>query len=309
MLPLALLVAWLVVRAPWTPASRAAGALAAAAVLLSPTLQNALVDGHPESVLKNTLVVAAVLAAVAGRGRAAGALLGLAVGAKPDAAVAAVPVVLALPTGRRLAAVAIAGGIASVLVAAAPFADPVAFRSALHGEGATRVVNDLSLWWPFSSTFHLRSGAIAPARSIPFGLSRSGASFLALAVIVPTAAWACQHARRRGGTFDPLALLALLGVIRCLSDSTHLEYYYLTALMPLVVWEVVSAGRPPILGIVATAIVALLSDATPSFDPVLVNAVSIGGTVLLGWYLCRRTFTVPRTTVVPGVATVRVSPT
>jgi hypothetical protein len=130
---------------------------------------------------------------------------------------------------------------------------------------------------------------------------------VALAAILPVTAWACLRARRRGGTFDALALLALLGVLRCLSDSTHLEYYYLSALMPLVVWEVVSLGRLPLLSIVATAVVALLSDATPGFDPVAVNMVSVGATILLGWYLSQQTYAPEPRRAVFGVAPARVS--
>ncbi len=289
LLPLALFAGWLVARRSAGPIERLSSGIVAVLLVLGPVVQDGVSAGHPESVLKGVLTVVAVVAALAGRTRWAGVVLGLAIGAKPDALIAVPAVVVALPE-RRWETLGIAAAISAVLVLAPPLADPAAFASALHGEGVTHAVNDLSLWWPLGGAVHFASGALAPGHLLPLGLSRSGASIIAALVVVPILGWRYLRSHRRGLQTDALALLALLGLVRCLCDSTHLEYYWFTALMPLGAWEVIRARRLPVLTAISSLAIDLLSDASPHFDPVAVNAVSVGVMVLLTWYLSRAAF-------------------
>jgi hypothetical protein len=292
LLPLALFAGWLVGRRCSGSIERLSGAIAAVLLVLGPVVQDSVSSGHPESVLKGVLMVVAVLAALSGRTRWAGVLLGLAVGTKPDALIAVPAVLVALPE-RRWESLGIAAAISAVLVGAAPLANPGAFVSALHGEGLTHAVNDLSLWWPLGATVHLASGVLAPVHLLPFGLSRSGAAIIAVLVVAPILGWRYLRSRKRGVQTDALALLALLGLVRCLCDSTHLEYYWFTALMPLAAWEVIKVRRLPLLTAICSLAIDWLSDASPHFDPIAVNAISVGGMVLLTWYLSRAAFGSP----------------
>jgi hypothetical protein len=54
---------------------------------------------------------------------------------------------------------------------------------------------------------------------------------------------------------DPLLLLALLLLLRCMLDTWDNVYYPLPFVVSLLVWEVCSRRRPPVLGLAATAIV------------------------------------------------------
>jgi hypothetical protein len=286
LLPLALLAGWLVARC--TP-RRLAALLAGVLLITSPAVWETVSSGHPEDVLAAVLATAAVLAATRGRAVWAAAALGLAVGTKEWAVIAVLPVLLGLP-GRRLAAAAIAGVIAAVLCLAAPLADPAAFTRALHTEGTTNLVNPLSLWWPVSASVHLASGALAPARLMPFGLSRAQSSLLALAIGLGLLAAYWWRAGARRPVSDPLALLALFALVRLFGDSTHLVYYYVALVVPLAAWEVVSLERLPWVTACATVAVGLIPRAVALGQPELVWAVSTVATLAVGWYLASHAF-------------------
>jgi hypothetical protein len=289
LLPLAAFAAWMAVRRRGAVAGWLPGVLAAGVLLLSPALAEGVRAGHPEGALAGVLGTAAVIAAMRGRATWAAVLLGLAIGTKQWALIAVLPVLMALPD-RRMATGTIAGGLAVLLTVAAPLTDPSAFARAAHTEGLTHWVNDYSLWWPLSSPFHLSSGALAPARLLPFGFNRSTATMVALLVALPLCALSWIRARRQGGTFDPLALLALLGMLRCACDSTTLEYYYLAALIPLAAWEAVGLERLPVMTALAATAVALISGDALHDSPVLLSAASISWTLILCGYLASRAF-------------------
>jgi Glycosyltransferase family 87 len=289
LLPLGMLAAWLVVDRRSERFGRLPGLLAAAVLLLSPAVADAVHAGHPEEVLAGVLATGAVIAATRGHSRWAAVMLGLAVGAKPWALIAAPAVLMATP-GQRLRTAAIAGGLAAVLAGTAPLADPAGFFRTLHGEGATHLVNAFSLWWPLSSSVHLASGVVAPARLLPLGMTRSTASVVGSAVALPLLTLGWARARRRGGACDALALLALLGIVRCAVDPTHLEYYYVAALIPLAAWEVVGLGRLPLLTVLATVAVALSFGGSFQATPAALSAASIAATLILVGYLAHLTF-------------------
>jgi hypothetical protein len=186
--------------------------------------------------------------------------------------------------------VVIAGAIVTVLVVAPVAADLSAFRHALHYEGVQHLVNPLSIWWPVSKPFPNFHGIALSVRRMPFGLSRSSASLVGMLVILPPVGWLWIRQMRTNTRVDPLALLALLGVLRILCDSTHLEYYYEAALVPLTVWEAVGARRLPLLSVCAMAAVAAIPGFDAQIPPVLLNILSTGLTAVLGLYLARCAF-------------------
>jgi hypothetical protein len=128
MLPAVLLATWLITRRDVTPTARRAGVLFAAIVLAGPSTVDAIHLGHPEEVLAATLATGAVVAAMGNRRAAAAVLLGLAIGTKQWAVLAAIPVLLTLREG-RVAVAAGAAALALVLGASLPLADPHVFAT------------------------------------------------------------------------------------------------------------------------------------------------------------------------------------
>ena len=111
--------------------------------------------GHPEEVLAAVLATGAVLAAIRGRRGWAAVLLGLAVGTKQWAVLAAIPVLLALDDHRFATAVR-AAGLALLLTAVLPIADPRAFARADSVVGGLNFTDPFSLWWPLGSRITLK---------------------------------------------------------------------------------------------------------------------------------------------------------
>jgi hypothetical protein len=289
LLSLGIFAAWLtagrrIATRGWLP-----GLAGAALLLLSPAVRDAVQSGHPEDVLAGVLAAGAAIAATRGHPRWAAIMLGLAVGAKPWAVIAVPPVLVAVP-GQRMPTLNIAGGLALLLTAIAPVADPEAFMRSLRVEGAAHVINAFSIWWPLSSPIHLPYGMSTEARVLPLGIPRAVSSMAGLAVACVLLVLTRGYARRSGRGCDPLALLALLGVLRCAIDSTNLEYYYVAALVPLVAWEVLSVGRLPLISALATLAVGLIPTASYNVAPAVLCAASITGTVALVWYLTHRAF-------------------
>jgi hypothetical protein len=95
------------------------------------------------------------------------------------------------------------------------------------------------------------------------------------------------RARRRGATADPLALLALLGVLRCVVDSTHLEYYWIAALIPLAGWEAIE-NRAPIVTALTSLGLGLLYAAAGHVPSGELYLVSLAGKLILVAYLAQR---------------------
>jgi hypothetical protein len=303
LLPLALGGGWLVA-APDVPVKRRLlRLLAVLLVIESPILRDAIAAGHPEGPLAQVLAVSAVIAASKGRVRWAAVLLGVAVATKETAIIALPPVMLALPGRRREAG--IVAGVTLALLSIAVVLDPAGFLRAVHWEGGARFVNPLSLLWPVASPVHLPGGQIAPARLIPLGLTRMRSDFLTLAAIsIPTAVW-YERARRRGARCNPLAMLALLGLMRDICDSTHLEYYYASALIATAAWEMME-DRIPLATALLTLTVSILFGAVASLSDTEVYLGSALGEILLVAYLARHAMPVPRSSV-STVAVPRVS--
>ena len=284
-LPLALLGGWLVAAPGLSPRARLLRLVAVLIVVTSPLVKAALGAGHPEDILSAVLSTGAVIAATRDRPRLAAVLLGLAIGTKEWAVIAVPPVLIALP-GRRRQVGVIAGAVALVLFALPILADPAAFVRALHG-AETSLVNQFSLLWPVSSPVHLPGGQLAPARRLPLGLHRSGASTLILLAVAAVGVPWWIRARRRGAVCDPLALLVLLALLRCICDTTQLEYYLAGVLIPLGAWEALQ-DRLPVLTALLSVSAWLLLEQVVRLGDAGVYVVWTAVEVALGVYLARR---------------------
>jgi hypothetical protein len=261
--------------------------LAAVYVLLGPVTHEAVAIGHPEEPLAAALVTAAVLAGLAGRGALAGVALGLAVGTKEWALIGVLPVLIALPK-RRLRTLASSAGIAALLYAPGAIIDPGAFGHAAHVLGGERLVNPVSVWWPVGEPVHVTGIVSHTVRRLPVGLTRQRlVELLALAgVAFLPLVW---FAYRRGIRLrDPLAVVALLGLLRAITDPLPSEYYFLAVLIPLVAWELAAIGRIPVLSIVATLFVALVPGAQVQLSSADRSLLTLAFSVALAAYLAYR---------------------
>ncbi|MEA2159122.1 MAG: hypothetical protein QOD66_1502 [Solirubrobacteraceae bacterium] len=294
LLPLVLLAAWMVGQAN-TAQRRCASIIAAGVVLVGPATVEAVNIGHPEEVLAATLATIAVLAAVRGRTGWAWVMLGLAVGTKQWALLAAPCVALALPE-HRLATMVKAGVLALALSATLPLADPAAFASADSVVGGIGFADPYSLWWPVGPSLAIPAhAAFAPtAHLLPFGLTRSVAAAFGL-VIALGAVWVYWSRGGRSSRLEPLALLALCGLVRCVTDPDPLQYNFVALLIPLAAWEAVELRRMPLATALATGATALLAGGSVALNagggaltPAVLSALSIAWTLILGCYLARR---------------------
>jgi hypothetical protein len=235
--------------------------LIAVLCVLNPITADAFRAGHPEELLTAALAIAAVV--IAGRGHSvrAGLLLGLAVASKQWAVLAVLPVLMALPSGRRRAA-AVGLGVLAVLTLPALIASPAGFFAA-QGNAASGGANATiwSAWYSVSpaTVHHVAAGDITlhviPTALQPLTHPLVVATFL----IVPLAVWAW---RGRFG-IDPeraIALVALLALLRCALDPVDNLYYHAPLLLSLLAWDAVRPlGRLPLRGLCGAAFVLLFS--------------------------------------------------
>ena len=213
----------------------------------NPITLRALDTGHPEELLGAVLCAGAVLAALRGRATLAGVLLGLAMANKAWAVLAVGPVLLALPE-RRLRSLTIAGGVAlafvaPLLLAAPPSASP---GGAVHTGG---IFQPWQVWWFLGSTGESIRGVDGVIkegyRAAPLWLSPISHPLIVL-VAVPL--WLLAWRRRS----DPLLLLALLFMLRCVLDPWNTAYYALPAIIALVLWESTRTERMPVFALALT---------------------------------------------------------
>ncbi len=291
LLPLLLLATWMTAQRPAATGQPLAGAVAAAILLAGPATWEAVNSGHAEEVLAGALATGAVLAAIGAAENWSWVLLGLAAGTKQWALIALPCVLIALPA-RRLAVCAKACALALALSAALPLADPGAFAQASSSVGGVHFTNPLSLWWPLGSRLApVHDTTLVPSvHELPLGLTRATAGALAMAVVLCGLWMYGRHRRGRG--IDALALLALVGLARAVTDPDPLQYYFLALLIPLAVWEAVRLGRLPVLTALACAWVAVLARASAHVSHGLLNGFSIAGALALGCYLTYRVFRV-----------------
>lgn len=279
--PLALLAAWLS-RLHQTRQWRAGCALACVLLIVEASRVAAVTAGHPEEVLTAVLATCAVLAAQRRRPGWAGVWLGLAIGTKPWALLAGVPVLMSLPRGRvKTAATAAAiGG----LFAAAALASPGVFLTRAGEVGQVHLVNPYSLWWPISSG---TPTALIPARVLPLGLTRTPA--LLAPILLASAALGCRRRGRRQRLSDPVAMAAALWLLRAVADPHPNDYYFIPFVIATATWEIYSLGRLPVLAVLAAGLITA-TYALPFDQPAWPNTFLAVWALALGGYLTRRAF-------------------
>ena len=266
-------------------AGRGTVAIVVGLCAVNPITLRALDIGHPEELLGAALSAGAVLAALRGRSTLAGVLLGLAVANKAWAVLAVGPVLLALQADRRRA-LAIAGAIAAAFVL------PLLLTGAASGQpGAAAQTGSIfqpwQVWWFLGSTGEVIRGADGVVkegyRAAPGWVSPlSHPLIVGLALPLSLLAW-----RRRS---DPLLLLALLFVLRCVLDPWNTAYYALPAIITLVVWEATRTERPPVYALAVTmATWATWEWVVPAASADVEALVYLGWSLplvgLLGWRL------------------------
>jgi len=277
----AVLGVWLLARMRAEGRSRLARAVALGVCVANPITLRALELGHPEELLGGCACVIAVLLAGRGRALAAGVVLGLAVANKEWALLAAGPVLMVLPAGRRLRCAGAAGVVAAAVLA--PFA--------LAGSGglvaSTRAVASApsaifqpwQVWWFLGShgaPVHGLFGALkAGYRTAPAWTGRiSHPLIILLGAALTAALWWARGPRSLGGRRhdsspappgrrtwtlgeqDALLALALLLLLRCVLDTWDTVYYPLPFVLALLAWEATrETSRPPVLALAASALV------------------------------------------------------
>lgn len=248
-------------------ASQVAAWLALVLCAVNPLTLRALEIGHPEELLVGALVVGAALAAFDARPALAGALLGLAVGAKPWAVVAIIPVIALLPA-RRLLAVGVAGIAGALLVAPllAFAGDAAGTTGVAHAGSATGVIfQPWQAWWFLGNHGHLVMGTYAPHygyRAAPSWISPVAHPLLVIVTAAVAAAW-WRFARPTDRRVDGLLLLAFVLLLRCLLDPWNTSYYEIPFLLALTTWEIHARRGPPLLSLAATALAWVTLTVTP----------------------------------------------
>lgn len=246
---------WLMARMRARGQSFLSRAIALFLCVANPVTLHGLEVGHPEELLGAVLCVGAVICAVRERTAWAGVLLGLAIANKEWAIVAGGPVLLALPR-HRLRAAATAAGIAMLVMAPLALAGSTGFLSQAKGSAlrASVIFQPWQLWWFLGSHGHVVRGTFGNLKigyRTPPVWVEGLAHPLIVAITVPVTllyAWARSRGSHRGDP-DPLLLLALLLLLRCVLDPWDTSYYCLPFLFALLTWEALRLERPPVLAL------------------------------------------------------------
>ena len=225
-------------------------AIAATLLVVNPISLDALRLGHPEERLCSSLCVMALLFA-RDRQVVAGILLGSARATKQWALIAIAPVLIAAPRDRRVLLSAVAGGVAFAVTLPMLIADPHAFISALDKPAFGLIEMRTGNLWGFaatSQTVALGGGHATVVYLVPAWLQHFAHPFVA-AVTLGLGVAALRSRR----AIDPLALLAMLMLVRCALDPWNHAYYHAPFLAALVAWEVLEARRVPWLSAAGAA--------------------------------------------------------
>ena len=247
---------WLVARMRRFGAGRLARGCALGLCVASPVALRTLEIGHPEEIMGAALCVAALLLATDERPLWAGLLLGLAVATKAWALLAVGPVLLALPS-KRSHALAVAVATAAVVLA------PLALAPSSHYLTSSGVAAQTGTtfqpwqaWWWFGSAGHVVRGTfgnVKPGyRLAPGWLSGISHPLIVMLALPLSLLWL---RRRAGRPAEPMALLALLMLLRCLLDPWNNVYYSMPFLLALLALEVHHRRDVPALAVCATTAV------------------------------------------------------
>lgn len=264
----------LVARMRAAGSSRLARGTVLALCVANPLTLIALELGHPEELLGGCLCVLAVLAAAGRRELPAGVLLGLAVANKEWALLAAAPVLLALPPGRRLRCAAVATALAAAVLAPLLLSSGGQFASNVGtlASSPSVIFQPWQAFWFFGSHGALVHGLFGAPKygyrqAAPWAGRVSHPLILLVGAAIGAALWLRPQPRvpRRLRLLGPrrpltartaLLALALLLLLRCALDTWDTAYYALPFLLALLAYDALGhAGAPPLLALVATALV------------------------------------------------------
>lgn len=258
-----------------------------ALAVLTPVSVAAVAAGHPEEALAAALSVGAV--AVAGR-RAilSGLLLGLALGTKQWAVLAIGPALLGTQRGARIKL------LGAALPLGALFALPLLgdLGAAQNVAGSTHTASRETIWFLVShpTQLHLDLGGGFPTSLAIYPLDAWVATvshplIIALSALLTLIAW---KRREQGGA--PLALLALVFLVRCVLDPADNEYYHLPLVLALLAYETVGCRGARRLPFATMSTIAGLWFCSNVLDmhgaaPQLTNAVYLACMAALTVYL------------------------
>jgi hypothetical protein len=287
---------WLVGRPGRHPRSAWGGrAISAVLCISNPLVVIALLKGHPEDVLGGALCAAAVILAIDARAGWAILVTVLAVVNKPWGLLAVPVVLVALPRGRWLAAVMIAGAAGAILIPVMALHDS-GFSPAAAGASIGTIFHAPQLlWWfgPYSWVARL-----ARAEIVAIGLAS-------------VALWSVRRSRgaHRGSTeAEPLLLLALVMLLRAALDPWNTLYYQVPFLFALMAYERRLGKRPVLTGIytVTLLIVVPVRNIPPTSPDLRAALFTATALVTIGWltallYLPATALKRP----IPGVARLR----
>jgi hypothetical protein len=302
LLAAALLGVWLLARMRSEARPLPARLLALIVCVANPITLQALEVGHPEELLGACLCVAAVLCAVAERPLWAGLALGLAVANKDWALLAAGPVLLALPSRRRLPCAASVIAVAAAVLLPLLLVRSGGFVAATRASASppAAIFQPSQIWWFFGHhgpVVHGLLGQAKPGYRTGPAWSAAVAHPLILAVGFTLTATLWLRVRRlAAGHADPrtaLLALALLMLLRCVLDTWDTEYYLLPFVFALLAWEVRGpVARPPLLALASTALAWLSFKWLPErgVSPDLQAALFLAWSLPLTILLARRLF-------------------
>jgi hypothetical protein len=247
-------------------------------LVANPAVIEALRLGHPENTLLAAFSVAAVLLAPR-RPMLAAALLGGAIATKQTGLIAVVPVALAAPEGTRKRVLAVAAGLTGLAYLPWFLLDPHAAVTALHNPAfGVSTLRTGNIWGPFAQASAFDVDGTATAHAVPSIMRALAHPIIAvLTVVVPALV-----ARRR--RLEPLALLALLQLVRCGLDPWDHGYYHVKLLTALVAWETIVARRKPYVSLLSAFWIGVVFS-TPEIG--LSDLLYVAWAIPLGVWLLR----------------------
>lgn len=243
--------------------------------------------GHPEEPLAAALALLAIVLALERRALHAGIVLGLAIGTKQWALLAA-PVALtaiARSEWRRLLVAALA--VAAVTLGVPAIGSPSTFKAAQQAtaRGDDKTTTPADVWFRLGRkhVFARTRTTVAYGVYPPKLIGRWIRTFVfALAV-----AASVVFVRRRGiATADTLGLVALLFLLRAVLDTQTFSYHLTPMLMAIAAWEGLGRRRLPVVACLALAAFELtVHYVAPDMSANAFNAIFLAWTLPLAAYL------------------------
>lgn len=258
--------------------------------VLSPASVAAVQNGHPEELLGGVLCVAAVLLALDARWIWAGIALGLAVATKQWALLAVIPTVLAAAPGTRLRLAFIGAATAAIVYVPFVARDPHAFMTATRSEAHVVSAATPETVWLLASheqAFHVSGFPTLSFHEVAHWVPPVSHSLIVL-IALPLGLLLWRRGPRRA---DPLALLGLLFLLRCVLDPVDQGYFHVPFLLSLLAWEVsaraLKVGGLPPATLASAACLALTFDVLQAHgvNAWLIDSLYLGWSGAVGWYL------------------------